>query len=57
VIVKVRECKNLRNTPQLRFQRRQRVSQTKKRCNCYTEKNNSDSIEVDIFKENVTFQK
>ena len=42
-IVKVRECKNLRNTPQLRFQRRQRVSQAKKWYNCYTEKNNSDS--------------
>jgi len=45
--LKVRECKNLRNMPKLRFQRRQRVSQAKKRYNCYTEKNNS--IEVDIM--------
>ena len=33
---------------QVSEERRQRVSQTKKRYNCYTE-NNSDSIEVDIM--------
>jgi len=38
--LKVRECINLRNMPKIRFQRRQRVSQAKKRYKCYTEKNN-----------------
>ena len=35
------KCKNLRNTPKLRFseKRRQRVSQAKKRYSCYIEKN------------------
>ena len=31
------KCKNFRNTPKLSFQRRQRVSQAKKRYNYYTE--------------------
>ena len=39
---------------QVSEERRQRVSQAKKRYNCYTEKNNSDSIEVDTIYGNVT---